>query len=50
MTAFSLILILMMIFRPEGILGSKVRRRELLAERQPARDRDDKDLAASNVE
>ena len=46
MTAFSLILILMMIFRPEGILGSKVRRRELLAERQPGLDRDDKEPVA----
>ena len=47
MTAFSLILILMMIFRPQGILGSKVRRRELLADRQSALARDDKELASS---
>jgi len=34
LTAFSLILILMMIFRPQGILGSEQRRKELLAERE----------------
>jgi len=50
MTAFSLILILMMIFRPEGIMGSKLRRRELLAEREPVLDQDDKKLSASGVE
>jgi branched-chain amino acid transport system permease protein len=50
MTAFSLILILMMIFRPEGIMGSKLRRRELLAEREPVLDQDDKELSASGVE
>lgn len=50
MTAFSLILILMMIFRPEGIMGSKLRRRELLAEREPVLDQGDKELSASGVE
>ena len=34
LAAFSLILILMMIFRPQGILGSEQRRKELLAERE----------------
>ena len=33
LAVFSLILILMMIFRPQGILGSEQRRKELLAER-----------------
>ena len=34
LAVFSLILILMMIFRPQGILGSEQRRKELLAERE----------------
>jgi hypothetical protein len=31
-------------------MGSKLRRRELLAEREPVLDQDDKELSASGVE
>ena len=47
LAAFSLILILMMIFRPQGILGSEQRRKELLAEREEI---EEAPVAASSAE
>ena len=41
LAVFSLILILMMIYRPEGIMGSKQRRKELLADREKVAETDE---------
>jgi len=50
LTVFSLILILMMIFRPQGILGSAQRRKELLAEREETAEAEGAAPAASPPE
>jgi branched-chain amino acid transport system permease protein len=47
LAVFSLILILMMIYRPEGIMGSKRRRKELLAEREKAAATEEATVAAA---
>jgi branched-chain amino acid transport system permease protein len=50
LAVFSLILILMMIFRPEGIMGSKRRRHELLAERESAAETEEAVTAGAPLE
>jgi branched-chain amino acid transport system permease protein len=50
LAVFSLILILMMIYRPEGIMGSKRRRQELLAERGKVAEAEEDVAAGASAE